>query len=149
MKSNQPCSGRCVLASCSTLRTVAGRLENLKPWPKSVSGNPKGRSKCDISAEIARAVFENNPEAIYTAMVRRLIKGDVRAFKILAERGYGKVKEHVELELTAEGVAERLQAARQRLGEVEFIRPANERERKLGVPNVTVKVLNSIDEDVA
>ena len=82
-------------------------------------------------------------------MVRRLIKGDVRVFKILAERAYGKVKEHVELELTTEGVAERLQAARQRLSVVEFIRPANERERKLGTPDVTVKVLNSVDEDVA
>jgi hypothetical protein len=46
--------------------TVAGRVENLKPWPKGVSGNPAGRPKNDISVEIARAVFENNPEAIYT-----------------------------------------------------------------------------------
>ena len=30
--------------------------------------------------------------------------------KILAERAYGKVKEHVELELTTQGLAERLQA---------------------------------------
>ena len=128
---------------------MAGRVENLKPWPKGVSGNPKGRPKCDISAEIARAVFENNAEAIYRAMARRLIKGDARAFKILAERAYGKVREHVELELYTEGVAERLQAARQRLSQVEFTRPANERDRKRGIPNVTVKALNSVDEDVA
>ena len=148
---DQPCSRRsCILLYTENSGgTVAGRIENLKPWPKGVSGNPKDRPKCDISAEIARAVFENNAEAIYTAMARRLIKGDVRAFKILAERAYGKVKENVELELTTEGVAERLQAARQRLSEVEFIRPAIERERKLGTPNVTVKVLNSVDEDVA
>ena len=92
---------------------MAGRIENVKPWPKGVSGNSKGRPKCDISSEIARAVFENNAEAIYRAMACRLIKGDVRAFKILAERAYGKVKKHVELELTTQGVAERLQAARQ------------------------------------
>ena len=40
-----------------------------------------------ISAELARAVFENNAEAIYRAMARRLMKGDVGAFKILAETG--------------------------------------------------------------
>ena len=129
--------------------TVVGPIENLKPWPKGVSGNPKGRPRCDISAEIARAVFENNAEAIYSAMTRRLIKGDVRAFKILAQRAYGKVKEHVELELTTEGLAERLQAGRQRLSETEFTSQQNERERKLEIPNVTVKVLNSGDDDVA
>jgi len=128
---------------------VAGRIENLKPWPKGVSGNPKGRPKCDISAEIARAVFENNAEAIYQAMARRLMKGDVRAFKILAERAYGKVKEHVELELTTEGVAERLQTARQRLSEVEFARRAKEPNKQLGIGNVSVRFLNSADADVA
>ena len=75
----------------------------------------KGRPKCDISAELARAVFENNVEAIYKAMARRLINGDVRVFKILAERAYGKVKEQVELDLGVSGLAERLQAARQRI----------------------------------
>ena len=42
---------------------MAGCIQNLKPWPKGVSGNPAGRPKNDISVEIARAVFENNPEA--------------------------------------------------------------------------------------
>jgi hypothetical protein len=78
---------------------VAGRIENLKPWPRGVSGNPAGRPKNDISVEIARAVFENNPEAIYQGMLRRLKKGDARVFKVLADRAYGKVKEQVEFGL--------------------------------------------------
>jgi hypothetical protein len=75
---------------------VAGCIQNLKPWPKGVSGNPAGRPKNDISVEIARAVFENNPQAIYQGMVRALKKGDARVFKVLADRAYGKVKEQVE-----------------------------------------------------
>ena len=55
--------------------TVAGRIQNLKPWPKGVSGNLRGRPKGDLSSEIARAVFENNAEAIYRAMARALCKG--------------------------------------------------------------------------
>lgn len=95
------------------------------------------------------AVFENNAEAIYRAMARQLIKGDARTFKILAERAYGKVKEHVELELTTQGVAERLQAARQRLSEVEFDRQAKEPNKQLRIGNVSVRLLNSADEGVA
>jgi hypothetical protein len=80
--------------------TVAGRVQNLKPWTKGVSGNLAGRPKNDISVEIARAVFENNPEAIYHGMLRRLKKGDARVLKVLADRAYGKVKEQVEVDLS-------------------------------------------------
>ena len=69
--------------------TVAGRIENLKPWPNGVSGNPGGRPKRDLSAEIAQAVFESNPEAIFKAMLRALKKGNPRAFDVLAVRAYG------------------------------------------------------------
>src|SRR5215469_4158652 len=128
--------------------TVAGRIESLKPWPKGVSGNPNGHPKYDISAELARAVFENNAEAIYRAMARRLIKGDVRVFKILAERAYEKVKEQVDLELSISGLAERVQAARQRMVEQETSSPGKELiERQPGIPSVSVKQLNSADND--
>jgi hypothetical protein len=96
--------------------TVAGRIENLRPWPNGVSGNPGGRPKRDQSDEIAQAVFESNPEAIYKAMLRALKKGNPRAFDVLAVRAYGKVKEQIELSASP-GIAERLEAARRRLDE--------------------------------
>jgi hypothetical protein len=63
-------SARILLYTENSGGTVAGRIENLRPWPKGVSGNLKGRPKEDISAEIARALFENNAEAIYTVLAR-------------------------------------------------------------------------------
>lgn len=79
----------------NSVETV-GRIQNLKPWPKGVSGNPAGRPKNDISVELAQAVFENNPEAIYQGMLRKLKKGDARVFKVLADRAYGKLKVQIE-----------------------------------------------------
>jgi len=115
---------------------VAGRVQNLKPWPKGVSGNPAGRPKNDISVEIARAVFENNPEAIYRAMARRLAKGDARAFKVLADRAYGRVKEQVEVGVS-ESIVERLQAARRRalegLSEAELNHRIEQLQRQLAI----------------
>ena len=40
------------------------------------SGNPGGRPKKDIEAEIAQRVFEENADAIYRAMLKALLKGD-------------------------------------------------------------------------
>ena len=92
---------------------MAGHIQNLKPWPKGVSGNPGGRPKRDLASEIAQAVFENNPEAIYQGMVRLLKKGNPRAFAVLADRAYGKVKEQVEVDFS-ESIVEQIQAGRRR-----------------------------------
>ena len=72
-------------------------LANLKPWPKGVSGNPGGRPKRDAAAEIAQAVFEKNPQAIYAAMLKVLKRGNPRAFAVLADRAFGKLREEVEM----------------------------------------------------
>jgi hypothetical protein len=109
--------------------TVGGRIENLKPWPKGVSGNPGGRPKRDLSAEIAQAVFENNPEAIYHAMLKALKKGNARVFDVLAVRAYGKMKEQIELSAST-SIAERLEAARRRVQEMTDSQPKDGRLRE-------------------
>jgi hypothetical protein len=115
---------------------VGGRIQNLKPWPKGVSGNPSGRPKNDISVEIAQAVFEHNPEGIYRAMTRALCKGDARVFKILAERAYGKVKEQAQVDVPP-SLSERMAAARRRsiedLSEEELTERINQLQRELGL----------------
>lgn len=71
-------------------------LKNLIPYVKGQSGNPSGRVKNDIAAEIARAIFENDAEAIYRAFAKGLRSGNAYAFSVLADRGFGKLKEKVE-----------------------------------------------------
>jgi len=75
---------------------VAGRVENLKPWKPGQSGNPGGRPKRDIAAEIARAIFERDPEAIERAFAAALKKGDAKVFRVLADRAYGKPRQQIE-----------------------------------------------------
>ncbi|MFQ5662890.1 MAG: DUF5681 domain-containing protein [Terriglobia bacterium] len=90
-----------------------GRIENLKPWKPGQSGNPGGRPKRDVAAEITRAVFEGNKEAIYRAMLKALKKGNPRVFKELAERGLGKVTQRVEIP-GIENLAKQIAQARKR-----------------------------------
>ena len=62
------------------------------------SGNPGGRPKNDVAAELARAVIEGNFEAAAAAFAKQLRKGNAYALSVLADRGYGKVKDRVALE---------------------------------------------------
>lgn len=61
------------------------------------SGNPSGRPKRDFAAEIAQAIFEKNPDLVYKAMLKSLKRGSPQTFEKLAERGYGKAPQHVEI----------------------------------------------------
>lgn len=61
------------------------------------SGNPGGRPKQDVAATIARRIFENNEEAVYRALGKSLLTGNAYAYKELAERGYGKLKESLDV----------------------------------------------------
>jgi hypothetical protein len=69
-------------------------------WKPGQSGNPSGRisDKRDVAKQIARAVFENNQEALYNAFADAALKGNAYCFQQLADRAYGKVKERVEVE---------------------------------------------------
>lgn len=70
------------------------RLANLvAPWKPGQSGNPGGRPKNDMRQVIARAVFENNAEAIYRAYAKLLMKGSAFGYQVVGEAGYGKLKE--------------------------------------------------------
>lgn len=57
------------------------------------SGNPGGRPRKDLSAEIAEAIFAEHGEEIYKAMLAKLLKGDAKVFTALAERPWGKPKQ--------------------------------------------------------
>jgi hypothetical protein len=79
------------------LSGIARRLANLKPWPKGVSGNPGGRPTLDKASDIGREIFEEDHAAIKIAFKRALRKGNAYAFSVLADRAYGKLKEHQEI----------------------------------------------------
>lgn len=75
---------------------MAGRKENLKPWKPGQSGNPGGRPKRDLAAEIARAIFERDAEAIERVFATELRKGNSRVFTALADRAYGKPRQSLD-----------------------------------------------------
>ena len=108
--------------------TRRGRRENLKPWPKGVSGNPGGRPrKQQISKEYALRAGMELPESLrlglklpkgatYAAALvlgqfRAGIKGNTPAAKEIADRVDGRVPLPMELE-TPEGKEIRIKIVR-------------------------------------
>jgi hypothetical protein len=98
-------------------------------WQPGKSANPGGRPKRDLAAEIARAVFEQNAEALYKAYTKAALKGNAYAFKELADRAYGKLKERHEVEVgpyreaTDEQIQQRIRELERQLG-IERAAPA-------------------------
>jgi Family of unknown function (DUF5681) len=65
-------------------------------WKPGQSGNPDGRPKNDLAREIARGVFEDDPELIRQAFRNALRKGNAYVFKELADRAYGRTPQRLE-----------------------------------------------------
>jgi len=76
------------------------RKNLLAPWKPGQPGNPTGKQRTDIAGIIARAILEENQEEVYKALGQALLKGNAYVFKELAERAYGKIKEHATVEHT-------------------------------------------------
>jgi hypothetical protein len=101
-------------------------------WQPGKSANPGGVPKHDVAKEIAKAVFENNPDMVYKAFAKAIAKGNAYAFQVLADRGYGKLKEtiHAEVspyhEYTDEELQKRLRELEQKLGYVRVLPPSDE-----------------------
>jgi len=75
-----------------------------------------------LAAEIARAIFENNPQMIYAAYTKMLRKGNAYAFQVLSDRAFGKLKESIQHEVrpyaekTDEEIRERIKQLEHELG---------------------------------
>lgn len=110
----------------------------LKPWhwQPGQSGNPNGRPKHDLAAEMARAVFENNGPALYAAFTKALKRGNAYAFKELADRAYGKLKDRHEVEL----------GPYREMSEEQLKMRVSELERQLGIKQKEPELLPPADE---
>jgi hypothetical protein len=92
------------------------RKNLVAPWRRGQSANPSGKPGYDVAAFLARKVIEKNIPEVYAGMAKALIGGNAYAFSVLADRGYGKLKEKVELS-GDEALVNRLREGRKRLAE--------------------------------
>ena len=73
-------------------------------------------------AEIARAVFEQNAEAVFKAFSKALLRGNAYCFKEWSDRAYGKLKETHQVDMSpykdvpTEDLAKQIEQLEIRLG---------------------------------
>lgn len=83
--------------------------QNLKPWPKGVSGNPKGNPPTKHIDELFReflAEVDKSPKGVVQERLKTLlegqfyaaVKGNTKAADFIVNRAHGKVKDIVELD---------------------------------------------------
>ena len=80
--------------------------ENLKPFPKGVSGNPKGAPKTKLLKDVLTAELQTESNGVdkLTAIINKLttmaVKGDMNAIKEVLDRYAGKSVQHMEGNIT-------------------------------------------------
>jgi hypothetical protein len=83
-------------------------IENLQPFKKGQSGNPNGRPKKlpELDKLLADVLGEEKDgvtaaEAILKKLRAMAAAGNIRAAEVLLDRGYGKAKQQVDMNISS------------------------------------------------
>ena len=86
---------------------MGGRIQNLKPWPKGVSGNPGGRPIRTPLTEVLIQMLQSPcaddseqrtyAEVIAEMLLKRACKGGIRAVREIADRVEGRPSQSLSL----------------------------------------------------
>jgi hypothetical protein len=76
----------------------ARSLQNLKPWPKGVSGNPGGRTRRQTDDLIALIDERNAWRTISERWLAGILAGDVALLREFLDRSEGRVPQAVQSE---------------------------------------------------